>query len=67
MTILDDSQSPSVEGNETFEVYLTSVLRAKLVTPHHAVVTINDTVDDSKYQSDCESFFNVASFYAKSL
>nr|XP_039273813.1 extracellular matrix protein FRAS1-like [Styela clava] len=46
MMILDDSQAPSVEGNETFEVYLSSVLRAKLVTPHHAVVTINDTLDD---------------------
>ena len=29
MTILDDSQNPTVEGNETFIVYLNSVQKAK--------------------------------------
>lgn len=65
MTILDDSQSPSVEGNETFQVYLTSVLRAKLVSPHHAIVTINDTMDDSK--SDFRQFLGIQIFACSSL
>jgi len=46
LTILDDSQSPSVEGNETFLVYLNSVQTAQLAPPSEALVVINDTLDD---------------------
>ncbi|CAK8671603.1 unnamed protein product [Clavelina lepadiformis] len=46
LTILDDSQTPTVEGNETFVVHLDSVQKARLATPHEAVVIINDTLDD---------------------
>ena len=49
MTILDDSQNPTVEGNETFIVYLNSVQKAKLSPPHEALVIINDTSDDGKW------------------
>jgi len=60
MTILDDSQNPTVEGNETFNVYLNSVQKAKLSPPHEAVVIINDTLDDG-------TFIRVFLYYKYSL
>ena len=48
LTILDDPQTTTVEGNETFVVHLDSVQKARLATPHEAVVIINDTLDDGE-------------------
>ncbi len=46
VTIVDDTASPQMEGNETFIVYLSSAMGSGLATPSEAVVVINDTVDD---------------------
>nr|CAB3247083.1 extracellular matrix protein FRAS1 [Phallusia mammillata] len=46
LTLLDDSQSPTVEGNESFIVYLNSVQKGRLVSPSEALIIINDTSDD---------------------
>ncbi|XP_044284420.1 extracellular matrix organizing protein FRAS1 [Varanus komodoensis] len=46
LTILDDAQSPVIEGVETFVVYLSSPQGAELAKPFQAVVAINDTFQD---------------------
>ncbi|XP_033644314.1 extracellular matrix protein FRAS1-like [Asterias rubens] len=46
VTIVDDTASPQMEGNETFIVYLSSAMGSGLATPSEALVVINDTVDD---------------------
>ncbi|XP_013916331.1 PREDICTED: extracellular matrix protein FRAS1-like [Thamnophis sirtalis] len=46
LTILDDAQSPVIEGVETFVVYLSSPQGAELASPFQAVVAINDTFQD---------------------
>ncbi|XP_071508475.1 extracellular matrix organizing protein FRAS1-like [Diadema antillarum] len=46
ITIVDDSASPQLEGNETFIVFLSSAMNTRLGTPSEVVVVINDTADD---------------------
>lgn len=46
LTILDDTQSPVVEGSETFVIFLSSAQGAELAEPFKATVTINDTFQD---------------------
>eukprot|EP00057_Strongylocentrotus_purpuratus_P020370 XP_011674844.1 PREDICTED: extracellular matrix protein FRAS1 [Strongylocentrotus purpuratus] len=46
ITIVDDSASPHLEGNETFIVFLSSAMSSGLGTPSEAIVVINDTADD---------------------
>uniref|UniRef100_A0A8C6YA37 VWFC domain-containing protein n=1 Tax=Naja naja TaxID=35670 RepID=A0A8C6YA37_NAJNA len=61
LTILDDAQSPVIEGVETFVVYLSSPQGAELAKPFQAVVAINDTFQDGNpflhpvfvFSSDC--------------
>ena len=48
ITIIDDTASPQVEGNETFVVYLSSAMGSSLAPPTEALITINDTADDGK-------------------
>ena len=68
MTIVDDTASPQMEGNETFIVYLSSAMGSGLATPSEALVVINDTVDDSKshtlnIQMPCSSFVDFTFHY----
>ncbi|PIK53992.1 hypothetical protein BSL78_09129, partial [Apostichopus japonicus] len=45
ITIVDDTASPRMEGNETFLVYLSSAMGSALSAPHEALIVINDTSD----------------------
>ncbi|XP_043916303.1 extracellular matrix organizing protein FRAS1-like [Protopterus annectens] len=46
LTILDDTQTPVVEGSETFVIFLSSSQGAELAEPFQATVIINDTFQD---------------------
>nr|XP_014352206.1 PREDICTED: extracellular matrix protein FRAS1-like [Latimeria chalumnae] len=46
LTILDDTQNPTIEGTESFIVFLSSAQGAELVVPFQATVIINDTFQD---------------------
>ncbi|KAG2466459.1 FRAS1 protein, partial [Polypterus senegalus] len=46
LTIMDDTQNPAIEGNETFIVFLSSAHGAELAKPNQATVTITDTFQD---------------------
>lgn len=46
LTILDDIQSPMIEGLETFVVFLSSAQGAEIAKPFQAKVEINDTFQD---------------------
>ncbi|KAL4617481.1 extracellular matrix protein FRAS1-like [Arapaima gigas] len=46
VTILDDAESPAVEGMESFVVFLSSAQGAKLTEPSEAAVVIVDTFQD---------------------
>lgn len=47
LTILDDVQNPSIEGSESFVVFLSSPQGAVLQEPYEANVVIADTFQDS--------------------
>lgn len=47
LTIMDDIQSPSIEGSESFVVFLSSPQGAVLEEPYEANVVITDTFQDS--------------------
>nr|XP_026692904.1 extracellular matrix protein FRAS1 isoform X2 [Ciona intestinalis] len=59
LTILDDQQRPTVEGNETFIVFLNSVQKAQLIKPDEAVVVLNDTIEDVPLMQFIESSVEV--------
>lgn len=46
-TILDDTEQPKLEVNEIFMISLHMAIGASLSPPHQALVTIDDTADDS--------------------
>ncbi|XP_031426498.1 extracellular matrix protein FRAS1 [Clupea harengus] len=46
LTIMDDVQNPTIEGTESFVVFLSSPQGAVLVEPHEASVLISDTFLD---------------------
>ncbi|KAL2092359.1 hypothetical protein ACEWY4_012157 [Coilia grayii] len=46
LTIMDDVQNPTIEGSESFVVFLSSPQGAVLVEPHEASVLITDTFLD---------------------
>ncbi|XP_034535025.1 extracellular matrix protein FRAS1, partial [Notolabrus celidotus] len=46
LTIMDDVQSPSIEGSESFVVFLSSPQGAVLQEPYEASVVITDTFQD---------------------
>lgn len=46
---MDDVQNPTIEGSESFVVFLSSPQGAVLVEPHEASVLITDTFLDSTY------------------
>ena len=50
ITLLDDNYDPRVEGEEKFEVFLSSAVGSSLAEPVSALVTIDDKQLDSKYQ-----------------
>ena len=52
LTIMDDIQNPSIEGSESFVVFLSSPQGAVLQEPYEANVVIIDTFQDSKYTGD---------------
>lgn len=47
LTIMDDIQNPSIEGSESFVVFLSSPHGAVLQEPYEANVVITDTFQDS--------------------
>lgn len=47
LTIMDDIQNPSIEGSESFVVFLSSPQGAVLEEPYEANVIITDTFQDS--------------------
>ena len=49
LTITDDVQNPSIEGPESFVVFLSSPQGAVLQEPYEANVVITDTFQDSTY------------------
>lgn len=55
---MDDIQNPSIEGSESFVVFLSSPHGAVLQEPYEANVVITDTFQDST----CSSTTNVAKF-----
>ncbi len=48
---MDDIQNPSIEGSESFVVFLSSPQGAVLQEPYEANVVITDTFQDSMYTS----------------
>lgn len=46
---MDDIQNPSIEGSESFVVFLSSPQGAVLQEPYEANVVITDTFQDSTY------------------
>lgn len=48
LTIMDDVQNPSIEGAESFVVFLSSPHGAVLEEPYEANVIIADTFQDSE-------------------
>ena len=42
---MDDSQTPEVEGDETFIVNINSAVNARIAEPSEALVVINDTLN----------------------
>lgn len=46
---MDDIQNPSIEGSESFVVFLSSPQGAVLQEPYEANVVITDTFQDSMY------------------
>lgn len=46
LTIIDDNINPKLEGNETFEVFLSSSVGSNLNYPFSAVVLITDITED---------------------
>lgn len=48
---MDDIQNPSIEGSESFVVFLSSPHGAVLQEPYEANVVITDTFQDSTYNS----------------
>lgn len=46
---MDDIQNPSIEGSESFVVFLSSPHGAVLQEPYEANVVITDTFQDSTY------------------
>lgn len=59
---MDDIQNPSIEGSESFVVFLSSPQGAVLQEPYEANVVITDTFQDSMYilkkQKKVNSFLN---------
>lgn len=51
LTIMDDIQNPSIEGSESFVVFLSSPQGAVLQEPYEANVVITDTFQDSMCKS----------------
>lgn len=47
LTIVDDIQNPTIEGKESFVVFLSSANGAVLTEPHEAAVYIVDSAQDS--------------------
>lgn len=43
---MDDSQTPQVEGDETFIVHINSIVNGEIIQPSEALVIINDTLND---------------------
>lgn len=48
LTILDDTQNPTIEGTESFVVFLSSAQGAELTKPFQATVVITDTFQDGR-------------------
>lgn len=48
---MDDIQNPSIEGSESFVVFLSSPQGAVLEEPYEANVIIADTFQDSRFQT----------------
>ena len=48
---MDDIQNPSIEGSESFVVFLSSPQGAVLQEPYEANVVITDTFQDSMSQT----------------
>lgn len=48
LTVLDDDFDPRLEGNETFEIFLSSGMGSSLAKPYHSVVFIEDDKLDSE-------------------
>ncbi|MGH0181185.1 UNVERIFIED_CONTAM: hypothetical protein FKN15_006840 [Acipenser sinensis] len=48
LTILDDTQNPTIEGTESFVVFLSSAQGAELTKPFQATVVITDTFQDEE-------------------
>ena len=48
---MDDLQSPTIEGPESFVVFLSSPQGAVLLEPYEADVVITDTFQDSVYRT----------------
>ena len=57
LTIIDDSQTPQVEGNESFIVDLNSAVNARIAQPSEAIILINDTLNDSQLILFCHIIF----------
>lgn len=51
---MDDIQNPSIEGSESFVVFLSSPQGAVLQEPYEANVVITDTFQDSTCKSQTE-------------
>lgn len=49
---MDDIQNPSIEGSESFVVFLSSPQGAVLQEPYEANVVITDTFQDSMYTQE---------------
>jgi len=54
VTVLDDLGKPQLEGIETFELYLHLPVGGSIGEPSTAIVHINDTVSDCKFESECK-------------
>lgn len=48
LTIVDDIQNPTIEGKESFIIFLSSPHGAVLTEPHEASVYIVDSTQDRK-------------------
>lgn len=62
LTIMDDIQNPSIEGPESFVVFLSSPQGAVLQEPYEANVVITDTFQDSMWTQECHSMQLCISF-----
>lgn len=54
---MDDIQNPSIEGSESFVVFLSSPQGAVLQEPYEANVVITDTFQDSMYNFKTFTFY----------